>query len=118
MGTNQDTTEITGKENTPPVMRDRENLAAIDPTERELATYSKALSHPTRIRILHLLWERKQCIVNDIVDELPVVQSTVSQHLKVLKDAGLIQGQARGPRTLYSVDHEHLRRLKVLVASL
>lgn len=87
-------------------------------SERELASYSKALSHPTRVRILNLLRERKDCIVNDIVDELPVVQSTVSQHIKVLKDAGLITGKSRGPRTLYSVDMERVKRLKTLIETL
>ena len=63
-------------------------------TEKEiaLANYAKALSHPARIAILNLLVKKQACICGDIVDELPLSQSTVSQHLIVLKDAGLIKG--------------------------
>ncbi len=84
----------------------------------ELATLAKALGHPARVQIMRLLVRREACICGDIVDELPLAQSTVSQHLKVLKDAGLIRGDIDGPRTCYCVEPRTLRRLKALVGSL
>ena len=79
---------------------------------------AKALGHPARVQILRLLVRREACICGDIVDELPLAQSTVSQHLKVLKDAGLVMGEIDGPRVCYCVEPRTLRRLKVLVAGL
>jgi DNA-binding transcriptional ArsR family regulator len=84
----------------------------------ELATLAKALGHPDRVQIMRLLVSREACICGDIVDELPLAQSTVSQHLKVLKDAGLVRGDIDGPRVCYCVEPRTLRRLKALVGSL
>lgn len=70
------------------------------------ANYAKALAHPARIAILKILIERKACICGDIVDELPLSQSTVSQHLKELKDAGLIKGTIEGVRVCYCINEE------------
>jgi ArsR family transcriptional regulator len=84
----------------------------------ELATLAKALGHPARVQIMRLLVRREACICGDIVDELPLAQSTVSQHLKVLKEAGLIRGDIDGPRVCYCVEPRALRRLKALVGSL
>ncbi len=67
---------------------------------------------------MRLLVRRETCICGDIVDELPLAQSTVSQHLKVLKDAGLIRGEIDGPRVCYCVEARAMRRLKALVGSL
>jgi DNA-binding transcriptional ArsR family regulator len=86
--------------------------------DEELALLSKALGHPARVQILRLLVRRESCICGDIVDELPLAQSTVSQHLKVLKEAGLIRGEVDGPRVCYCVAPRALRRLKSLVGSL
>ena len=86
--------------------------------DEELALLAKALGHPARVQIMRLLVRREACICGDIVDELPLAQSTVSQHLKVLKEAGLIRGQIDGPRTCYCVEPRALRRLKALVGSL
>jgi ArsR family transcriptional regulator len=86
--------------------------------DEELATLTKALGHPARVQIMRLLVRREACICGDIVDELPLAQSTVSQHLKVLKEAGLIRGEIDGPRTCYCVEPRALRRLKALVGSL
>jgi len=69
-----------------------------------IAELGKALSHPARIAIIKLLVERQACICGDIVDELPLSQSTVSQHLKELKNAGLIKGEIDGPRVCYCID--------------
>jgi DNA-binding transcriptional ArsR family regulator len=89
-----------------------------DEADEELALLTKALGHPARVQILRLLVRREMCICGDIVEELPLAQSTVSQHLKVLKDAGLIRGEIDGPRVCYCVEPRTLRRLKALVGSL
>ncbi len=86
--------------------------------DQELATLTKALGHPARVQIMRLLVRRETCVCGDIVDELPLAQSTVSQHLKVLKEAGLIKGEIDGPRVCYCVEPRTLRRLKSLVGSL
>ena len=89
-----------------------------DEAEEELATLTRALGNPARVRILRILVRKNACIVGALVDELPLSQSTVSQHLKVLKDAGLIRGSVDGPRICYCVEPKALRRLKALVAAL
>ena len=72
--------------------------------EQELAEFAKSLSHPARIAILKVLAQRNECICGDIVLELPLAQSTVSQHLKELKNAGLINGTIDGPRSSYCIN--------------
>lgn len=89
-----------------------------DQADEELAALAKAISHPARIQILRLLARRSACVCGDIVDELPLAQSTVSQHLKVLKDVGLIRGDVDGPRICYCIEPRALRRLRVLVSGL
>lgn len=84
----------------------------------ELAALAKAIGHPARVKILRLLVGRNACICGDIVDELPLAQSTVSQHLKILKQAGFIRGEVDGPRVAYCIEPRVLRRLKVLIAGL
>ena len=69
-----------------------------------VAKYAKALAHPARIAILNLLIKKKACICGNIVDELPLSQSTVSQHLKELKQAGLIKGDIDGASVCYCID--------------
>jgi ArsR family transcriptional regulator len=86
--------------------------------DAELASLAKALGHPARVQIMRLLVRRNACICGDIVDELPLAQSTVSQHLKVLKEAGLVKGEIDGPRVCYCVEPRALRRLKSLIGSL
>lgn len=97
-----------------PDLRPVEGAAADD----ELATLAKALGHPARVQIMRLLVRREACVCGDIVDELPLAQSTVSQHLKVLKEAGLIKGEIDGPRVCYCVEPRTLRRLKALMGGL
>lgn len=89
-----------------------------DEADEELAALTKALGHPARVKILRLLMRRSGCICGDIVDELPLAQSTVSQHLKVLKESGLIRGEVDGPRVCYCIEPRVLRRLKALVGGL
>jgi DNA-binding transcriptional ArsR family regulator len=72
--------------------------------DNRLARYAKALGHPARVAILRLLAKRQSCVCGDIVEELPISQSTVSQHLKELKEAGLIQGEIDGPRVCYCIN--------------
>lgn len=77
---------------------------ALPVTDDALAALARALGHPARLAILRVLAARDTCVCGEIVDELPLAQSTVSQHLKVLKEAGLIQGTIDGPRTCYCLD--------------
>lgn len=86
--------------------------------DEELAVLAKALGHPARVRILRLLTRKSSCICGAIVEELDLAQSTVSQHLKVLKEAGLIRGDVDGPRVCYCIEPRELRRLKALVGGL
>jgi ArsR family transcriptional regulator len=72
--------------------------------EQSLATFAKAVSHPARIAILYVLARKNECICNEIVDVLPLAQSTVSQHLKELRTAGLINGEVDGPRSCYCIN--------------
>ena len=72
----------------------------------------KALGNPVRFQIMQTLAERQTCITQEIVDTTPLAQSTVSQHLKVLREAGLIHGEIEGPATCYCVDPEGVRWLK------
>ena len=74
----------------------------------ELATLFKALAHPARINIIRHLLKENRCICGRIVKVLPLAQSTVSQHLKILKEAGLVQGEVEGPATCYCVDKKKL----------
>jgi ArsR family transcriptional regulator len=84
----------------------------------ELANLAKAIGHPARVQILRLLSRRDGCICGEIVGDLHLAQSTVSQHLKQLKQAGLIRGQIDGPRTCYCLEPRTLRRLRALIGSL
>jgi ArsR family transcriptional regulator, arsenate/arsenite/antimonite-responsive transcriptional repressor len=84
----------------------------------ELAALAKALAHPARVKIVRQLLERDDCQVGALVDELPLAQSTVSQHLKVLRDAGLVHGEVDGPRICYCVDAARLDRLRALLDTL
>jgi ArsR family transcriptional regulator len=75
-----------------------------DPDDERLATRLKALAHPARLRIVEFLAARGTCICGEIVGVLPLAQATVSQHLKILKEAGLLQGTIEGPRSCYCLD--------------
>lgn len=89
-----------------------------DAADDELANLAKALGHPARVKILRLLIRQNSCICGEIVDGLDLAQSTVSQHLRVLKDAGLIRGDIDGPRICYCIEPHGLRRLRALIGSL
>lgn len=83
-----------------------------------IAEYAKALAHPARVAIVRLLAQKQTCICGDIVDELPLAQSTVSQHLKALKDAGLIQGSIDGTKVCYCLHTEALQQIRDLFGNL
>ena len=74
--------------------------------DENIAKYAKVLGHPARVAILKILLSKDHCICGDIVDELPLSQSTVSQHLKELKEAGLIKGEIAGVKTCYCIDEK------------
>ena len=76
-----------------------------------LSGFANALSHPARIAILEILAKRKTCICGEIVEVLPLAQSTVSQHLKELREIGLIKGEIDGPRSCYCIDEEKWREM-------
>lgn len=86
--------------------------------DNRIATDARALAHPARIAILKLLVERQTCICGDIVDELPLSQSTISQHLKELKNAGFIKGEVEGVKTCYCIDTEKWNQAKELFSEL
>lgn len=80
--------------------------------DNRIANYAKALGHPARIAILKLLIQKQACICGDIVDELPLSQSTVSQHLKELKQSGLIKGDIDGAKVCYCIDEKEWKAAK------
>jgi ArsR family transcriptional regulator len=82
------------------------------PDAERLARMLKALGNPVRFQIMQTLAERQSCITQEIVATTPLAQSTVSQHLKVLREAGLIQGEVEGPATCYCIDPAGVRWLK------
>lgn len=77
-----------------------------EPIDQKFAAFAKVLGHPARIAILRILANRGTCICGEIVEDLPLAQSTVSQHLKELKMAGVIRGEVDGPKTCYCIDWE------------
>jgi DNA-binding transcriptional ArsR family regulator len=83
-----------------------------------LARYAKALSHPARIAILQFLSKQDCCYCGDIVEIFPIAQSTVSQHLKELKNAGLIQGEINPPKVRYCIEPENYAQAKRMFAQL
>ncbi|HRH67277.1 MAG TPA: metalloregulator ArsR/SmtB family transcription factor [Bacteroidia bacterium] len=74
--------------------------------DNRIARYAKALAHPARVAILQILVQRQTCICGDLVEELPLSQSTISQHLKELKSAGLIKGEIEGVKTCYCINEK------------
>ena len=89
-----------------------------DRSIRRSAEIAKALGHPARIAILKILAARTTCFCGDITDMLPLAQSTVSQHLKTLKSAGLITGEVEGVRTCYCLNPEGIRELQSALSEL
>jgi ArsR family transcriptional regulator len=93
--------------------------ALVPPPDHEtLAAMAKAVAHPVRLAILQLLTHRETCATGDVVAELPLAQSTVSEHLRILREAGLVQGEIEGPRTRYCVNATGLAVLKAGINAL
>lgn len=84
-------------------------------TELAIAKYAKAMAHPARIAIIQLLLKKQSCVCGDIVDELPISQSTVSQHLKELKEVGLIKGEIEGTSVCYCLDEKEWSKARALI---
>ncbi len=82
-----------------------------------LAKFAKALSHPARLHILHFLEQQEVCYTGSIVNELPIAQSSVSQHLKALKEAGLINGTIEPPKVYYCINRENWEKAQRLFES-
>jgi len=86
--------------------------------DAELARLAKALGHKTRVRILRMLAKKEARMCSLIVDELPLAQSSVSEHLRILKSAGLIRGREDGPRVAYCIEPRMFQRMKTLLGVL
>ena len=97
---------------------DATSLEVEVPDDDTLAVMAKAIAHPTRVRILRVLDAHRTCVTGDVVAELALAQSTVSEHLRILREAGLIQSEIEGPRTRYCVSATGLAALKAGVAAL
>ncbi len=87
-------------------------------SDEEIAVITKAIGHPMRVKILRLLAEHNACITGDIVAEMPIAQSTVSEHLKILREAGLIQGEIEGPKISYCINRSVLAALERTISTL
>ena len=88
------------------------------PTPDSLAPLAKALGHPARLRVLEALGARGECLCGEVVEVVGLAQSTVSQHLKVLREAGLVCGTVDGPRTCYCLDAAGMARARDAFAAL
>ncbi len=98
---------------------DRLAAPVADPAaDEELAAFAKALGHPVRVRILRMLASKDARMCSHIVDELPLAQSTVSEHLRILRHAGLVQANEERPRVGYCIVPSALKRLKALLEAM
>jgi predicted transcriptional regulator len=95
------------------MQRTNSNINYLQDTE-ELARFAKALAHPTRIKIIKYLSEQSFCHTGDLMDYLPLAQSTISQHLKELKEAGLIKGEINPPKVKYCINQDNWAKAKTL----
>ena len=86
--------------------------------QQQMAQFARAMSHPVRIYILQLLAGQSCCYSGDLADELPIARSTLSQHLKALKEAGLIQGEINPPKIKYCIHRENWEKAKSLFGGL
>lgn len=82
--------------------------------QRKIARYAKAMGHPVRMYVLELLSRQSCCYSGDLTEELPIAKSTLSQHLKELKEAGLIQGEIEAPKIKYCLNQENWNEAKKL----
>lgn len=87
-------------------------------SQNQLAAYAKALAHPARVAIIEYLLKHQTCICGDLVDELPLAQATVSQHLKELKQVGIIKGEIEGSSICYCIDNKVWNEAKDMLVNL
>lgn len=92
--------------------KENSTLRPLTPDERRLALMLKALGNPVRFHMVQVLAERKMCITGELVEFTTLAQSTVSQHLKVLREAGLVAGEVEGPATCYCLNEDGIRWLR------
>lgn len=90
------------------------NRNIITDEKKKIARYAKAMGHPVRIYVLRLLTKQACCYSGDLSDDLPIAKSTLSQHLKELKDAGLIQGEIEAPKIKYCINKENWSEVQAL----
>ncbi|MDZ7604693.1 MAG: metalloregulator ArsR/SmtB family transcription factor [Cyclobacteriaceae bacterium] len=90
------------------------NKKIITVDQQKVARYAKAMGHPTRLYVLELLSKQSCCYSGNLTDDLPIVKSTLSQHLKELKEAGLIQGEIEAPRVKYCLNKENWKEAQDL----
>lgn len=100
------------------ITRDEADQARVTDTDHELAALTKALGHPVRILIMRSLIRVGTCYFGKLADLLPVAPSTASQHLAILKEAGLVKGDVDGPRPCYCVNTQALARLRQLLGDI
>lgn len=93
-----------------------QDISYVEGTE-DLAIFAKALGHPTRIKILNYLENQSCCYTGDLLEMLPLAQSTISQHLKELKNAGLIKGEVAPPKIKYCIHQENWEKAKMLFST-
>lgn len=86
--------------------------------QNQLAVFAKAFAHPARIAILQQIISNKSCVVGSLTDALPLSQSTISQHLKELKTAGIIKGEIEGPSICYCIDESNWKIARTMLAKL
>lgn len=91
---------------------------SFSPSEQQVADFARALAHPARVAILKVLAERESCVCGEIVEVMPLAQSTVSQHLKALLESGLIQGTIDGPRSCYCINRSAFEQFEDIFKSL
>lgn len=111
---------MTIKDNCTPPSRKELDLRPVEGSKAdlEMAALAKAMGHPIRVKILRFLSKKNDCMCADIVSEIQIPQSSTSQHLKVLKESGLITGTISGASTCYCIDQNVLRRARLLISSL
>jgi predicted transcriptional regulator len=86
--------------------------------QNQLAMYAKAFAHPARIAIIEQIVKNKTCIVGTLTEELPLSQSTISQHLKELKNIGIVKGEIEGPSVCYCIDDKNWNAAKAMLGKL
>lgn len=91
---------------------------SFDQRQNTIATYAKVIGHPARVAIIDYLLKHNSCICNDLVEEFPLSQSTISQHLKELKQVGIIKGEIEGPKMCYCIDEKVWKEIQEIFSTM